>query len=159
MKPSSAFRVLALPADSFSELFSLSDEALAAHGAHRRIVDATPGYPCRVSLVDADPGETVIGFSYAHHAVAGPYCGSGPIFVRAHARQAEFSINEVPALLRDRLLSIRSYGPTWLMINASVVPGRDLKAEIERMFDDDSNAYLHVHNAGPGCYMCSVDRV
>ena len=158
MNPSAAFRVCALPAESFSELFSLSDEALAARGAQRRIVDATPGSPCRVSLEDADRGETVIALSYAHHPVAGPYSGSGPIFVRPHACQAEFSIDEIPDLLRDRQLSIRAYGPTGLMNDASVVPGRDLKAEIKRMFEEGSNAYLPVHNAGPGCYLCSVER-
>ena len=158
MNPSSAFRVCALPAGTFSELFSLSGEALAARGAQRRIVDATPGYPCRVSLEDADPGEELIALSYAHHPVNGPYFGSGPIFIRPNACQAEFSVNEVPGLLRERLLSLRAYGSAGLMMDSTVVSGRDLRTEIERLFDDDSNVYLHVHNAGPGCYLCSVER-
>jgi len=159
MNPSADFRVCALPAESFAELFSQSDEALAARGATRRIVDETPGYPCRVSLQDVDRGETVIVLSYAHHPVAGPYFGSGPIFVRPHASQAQCEINAVPDLLRDRRLSVRAYDAAGLMSNASVVPGRDLRAEIERLFRDDLNAYLHVHNAAQGCYLCGVERV
>jgi hypothetical protein len=54
------FRITGLAADQFAGLFSLTDEELAARGAVRRIADAKPGYPCRVSLTDAEPGQEVI---------------------------------------------------------------------------------------------------
>ena len=52
-----AFRLTALPREIFASLFSLTDADLAARGVRRLIADAQPGYPCRVSLADAAPGE------------------------------------------------------------------------------------------------------
>src|ERR1700751_1381509 len=55
------FRIRGLPAEQFAPFFSMSDEELAANGAVRRIADARkPGYPCRVSLSDSNPGDELI---------------------------------------------------------------------------------------------------
>jgi len=40
-----AFRISGLSPEPFRHLFGLSDTHLAAHGAQRCIVDATPGFP------------------------------------------------------------------------------------------------------------------
>ena len=41
-----SFRIKGLPAEEFSDLFGLSDSALAARGAVHRIADdRDPGYP------------------------------------------------------------------------------------------------------------------
>ena len=64
------FRIRGLPAEQFAPLFSLSDEELAATGAVRRIADdRNPGYPCRVSLTNSNPGDELILVNYEHHAV------------------------------------------------------------------------------------------
>ena len=54
------FRITGLPAAPFSALFAMTDEELARHRALRRVCDGKPGFPCRVSLQDAEPGEEVI---------------------------------------------------------------------------------------------------
>lgn len=54
------FRIVALPAASFAPLFGLSDQKLAGRGAVRCVADRRPGFPCRVSLRDADPGESLL---------------------------------------------------------------------------------------------------
>ncbi len=154
-----AFRVSALEAEPYAPLFSLSDAELAARSARRCVVDSSPGYPCRVSLVDANLGEAVIALPYTHHTVAGPYNGSGPIFVREHAQQAQFEVGEIPDLLEHRLLSVRGYNPEGLMVNAKVVSGGEVRATIQDFFQNESIAYLHLHNAAPGCYMCNVERI
>ena len=65
-----SFRILGLPAQHFAHLFALSDNELAAQGAVRRIADArSPGYPCRVSLTDSTPGDTLLLVNYEHHPV------------------------------------------------------------------------------------------
>ncbi len=102
------FQVVALPVDQFSHLFSLSDTELLELGARRCIVDTRPGYPCRVSLTDAQLGERVILVPFTHHETASPYQASGPIFVREQAEQALPEVNEVPEMIRRRLLSIRA---------------------------------------------------
>jgi hypothetical protein len=94
-----SFQLIALPIERFSPLLTLSDEELAAHGARRLVADEKPGYPCRVSLVDADPGERVLAVSFTHHDVDSPYRASGPIYVRAAARTASPEVNEIPAML------------------------------------------------------------
>ena len=53
-----SFRITGLRAEQFNHLFALSDEELAAQGVVRRIADERrPGYPCRVSLTDSEPGD------------------------------------------------------------------------------------------------------
>lgn len=152
-----SFRILGLPAQSFTALFTLADAELAARGAVRRIADAKPGYPCRVSLTDAEPGEPVILVHHEHHAVASPYRASHAIYVRA-GEQTYDAIDAVPAQLRSRLLSVRGFDATGMMTGADVVDGAALEAAIATLFCDPRATYLHVHFAKPGCYAARVER-
>ena len=152
------FRLVALPVEAFAHLFDRSEPELAAHGAQRCIVDAQPGFPCRVSLVDAELGERVILLPFTHHDTPSPYRGVGPIFVREHARTANLEVNEVPEMIRRRLLSIRAYDRNGIMIGAEVAEGSSLEAQIERFFLDAAVKSLHLHNARPGCFNCRVER-
>ncbi|MEP7336860.1 MAG: DUF1203 domain-containing protein [Acidobacteriota bacterium] len=152
------FQMIGLPIEKFDSLLSLSDEALQALGAKRMVADKKPGYPCRASLIDAEPGETVLLLPFSHHDVASSYRASGPIFVRADAQTARPAINEVPAMLRSRLLSIRAYDEEAMMVGSDVVNGSELEEHISRFFDDPSVKYLHLHNARPGCFNCRVER-
>jgi hypothetical protein len=153
-----AFRLVALPVEAVAHLFDRSDAELAAHGAQRCIVDTKPGFPCRVSLVDAELGEHVILLPFTHHDTPSPYRGVGPIFVREHARTAHLAVNEVPAMIRRRLLSIRAYDRSGILIGAEVAEGSGLEAQIERFFRDAAVESLHLHNARPGCFNCRVER-
>jgi len=63
------FRIVGLPLTQFEPLFSLDDHELAQKVARRLIVDAKPGFPCRVSLQDAEIGERVILARFVHHDV------------------------------------------------------------------------------------------
>ena len=152
------FQVSGLPMEPFASLFAMSDEELALQNARRYIADAKPGFPCRVSLVDAEPGETVILLPYAHLAIDGPYHSSGPIFVRANAKPAKLKVNELPEVVKERLISVRAYSADSLMLASAIVEGRNLDRQIVEFFTDDKVAYLHLHNAKPGCFSCRVDR-
>jgi hypothetical protein len=154
----STFRFVALPYEIFAPWFDLDETELAERGARRVQVEESPGAPCRVSLVDAEIGETALLLSYAHHDVASPYRAAGPIFVRRDAREAKPAVGEVPALLRHRLLSLRAYDDAAMMVGAEVVEGSGVERVIERLFSDDAVRYLHVHNARPGCFNCRVVR-
>ena len=155
---SNAFRITPLAAETFRPLMALDDEALAARGIRRTIADEKPGFPCRVSLEDAEPGERVLLLPFTHHDVDSPYRGSGPIYVREAAVTASPRVNQVPAMLLGRLLSVRAYDHHAMMVESEVVEGRVLDALIARMFTNPEIAYLHVHNAKPGCFNCRVDR-
>ena len=153
-----AFRIQGVPADTFQHLFSKSDDELENIGMKRCVADMSPGYPCRVSLEDADIGETLILGQFEHHPVCGPYRSSGPIYIRETARDQFDCINEVPKQLLTRLLSIRGYDRVGLMRSAEVIEGRDLATVIEGFFTNADIDYIHVHNARPGCFACRVDR-
>jgi hypothetical protein len=154
----SSFRIVALPIEAFTPLFGMDDAELSRHSARWCVADAKPGFPCRVSLVDAEPGERLILAPFQHHDVASPYRASGPIYVREHATRSSPAVNEVPDSVRRRLLSVRAYNADGFLIDAEVTEGRELEGTIDRFFADPSVAYLHLHNARPGCYSCRVDR-
>ncbi|MDQ3229353.1 MAG: DUF1203 domain-containing protein, partial [Pseudomonadota bacterium] len=117
--------------DLFRPLFGLDDLSLRLLGIERRIADTKPGYPCRVSLQDAEPGETLL-LSFEHHAVDGPYRSSGPIFVREAAQSTCVLRNDIPEQQRSRLLSVRAYDSHGAMHLAEVVEGTSLEALIAR---------------------------
>src|SRR5687767_4080081 len=60
------FVISGLSPEPFRPLFALPDEALAERRIVRRTVDAPVGFPCRVTLQDAVPGETVLLMNYEH---------------------------------------------------------------------------------------------
>lgn len=159
MRTTASFRLLPLSRSQFEPLFALDECDLAGRGARRVVVDAKPGFPCRVSLEDADPGERVILLPFTHHPGHSPYRASGAIFVRETAKEAVLAAGEVPEAVRRRLLSVRAYDGDGLMIDADVTEGAELESRIERFFSDARIACLHVHNARPGCYFCRVERV
>lgn len=153
-----AFQLVALPYEPFAPLFDHTHAELAAIGARRMFVDTKPGFPCRVSLADAEIGETVLALPFTHHDVDSPYRASGPIFVRRGTSMASPGVNEIPLMFAHRLLSIRGYDESAILTVAEVVHGKELEGAIQRLFSDENVSYLHLHNAGPGCYNCSVRR-
>lgn len=152
------FQIVGLSHDLFAPWFELSDDALAARGAVRRIADLNPGYPCRVSLEDAALGDELLLLPFEHHRADSPYRSAGPIFVRQGVAQKRLPPGELPQVVTRRLISVRAYDATAMMVDASVHKGVDLRPEIERLLADERVAYLQLHNAKPGCFSCQVDR-
>lgn len=153
------FQITALRAEDFDHLFALNDAALAAHQAKRLTVDASPGTPCRVSLEDAAIGETVVLLNHTHQPENSPYQSRHAIFIREGAEQAQPVINEVPDVIRSRLISARFFDHAHMMVEADVVDGNDVGALIAEMFERADIAYAHLHNAKPGCFAAAVRRV
>lgn len=153
-----SFQMISLPVEPFAPLFDESDPALREKGVRRLLADESPGYPCRVSLADAEVGETVLLLPFTYHDVASPYRASGPIFVRQGARRAAPLPGDVPPMFRHRLQSVRAYDAEAMMVGAEVVAGTDLEGAIMRLFARSEVDYLHVHNASPGCFNCRVIR-
>jgi hypothetical protein len=152
------FRFTGLAPEQFAPLFALSDSELAARGMRRMVAEAKPGFPCRISLEDAEVGERLILLTFDHQPAHSPYKASGPIFVREVAREAYDRVGEMPEVLPGRLLSLRAYDAGDLMVEADVVEGAGAEAAIDRFFARDDVRYIHVHNARRGCYACRVDR-
>jgi len=154
-----SFRIVGLPTEPFAPLFALSDVELAERGAVRRVADARkPGYPCRISLTDSQPGDELILVNYEHHAVDSPYRMRFAVYVRK-GEETYDQVGEVPEQLRVRALAVRAFDTNAMMLGWELVEaGGNLEATIERLLADPRAAYLHIHYAAPGCYAAKVER-
>jgi len=154
-----SFQISALPAETFSHLFGMTDDALKQCQARRSVVTETPGTPCRVSLMDAAVGETVILTNYTHQPADSPFRSSHAVYVRENAVQAKPKVNEVPALMQARVISLRYFNSEDMMIAADVVDGKDIGSHLLAAFEDPAIAYAHIHYAKPGCFAAVASRV
>ena len=154
-----SFQLVGLPSGPFARLFELSDSDLARIDARRVIADSKPGFPCRVSLEDAEIGEELLLLPFEHQPAASPYRSSGPIFVRRSATQSFVEPGIIPDTVRNRLMSVRLYDAGHQMIDATVCPGSETARIIESMFSRPEAGYIHLHNANRGCFSCTVRRL
>jgi hypothetical protein len=153
------FQIKALDHKQFEPFFSLTDRELSKIGGIKMIVDEKPGFPCRVSLEDANIGEEVILIPFEHHKTKSPYQAKGPIFIRKGVIQKELEINEIPEMFNHRLLSYRGYNKHGIMKSAITGEGKNTKTIIEKMFKMNEIKYIHIHNSSPGCFNCEVNRI
>ena len=153
-----AFQFHALDPRPFEYLFDLDDADLARHLARRTVVTGKPGAPCRVSLADAEVGETVLLVNFEHLASQSPYRSRHAIFIRRGVPQARPAVDEVPAIFRSRLLSLRGFSVDDMLLAADVVDGQEVHAAIPAMLETPDVAELYVHFAKPGCFGARVTR-
>ena len=148
--PRFALRPLPAPLPSLEPLPS---------AARTIVVDEENAFPCRRCLRDAEPGERVVLLSYDPFETDADsaYRQPGPIFVHAGPCSYEAS-DPLPAQLTRRLLSVRTFDDGHVMLAGVVIQGQELEVTAERLLADDAVSYLHVHNAGPGCFATRIDR-
>jgi hypothetical protein len=153
------FRLIGLSPQPFEHLFELSEQDLANLGALRVVADASPGYPCRVSLVDAAVGDDLLLLPYCHQPAPSPYRASGPIYVRRGAAQADMLPGEVPDCVTRRLMSVRAYDDSHMLIDATVCEGPATAGILRSLFQSPTVTDIHLHNAKQGCFSCAAVRV
>jgi Protein of unknown function (DUF1203) len=153
-----SYVISGLDAAPFRRLYGLSDPALAAEQVIRMTADSKPGFPCRITLEDAEPGETLLLLNYEHLPDASPYRSRHAIFVREGAETPALYMDEIPEQLATRLVSVRAFDRYAMMTDAEMAEGKALEPLIETMFADPEVAFLHVHNAKRGCFAARVDR-
>jgi hypothetical protein len=137
-----SFRITGLSNEPFKSLFGLTDDELAARGAKRYIADAKPGFPDRIELRDAEPGESVILVNHQHQPADTPYRASHAIFVLESAGERYDRTNEVPEVLRPRVISLRAFDAAHMIVDADLVKGADLEASIERLLGNTEVDYI-----------------
>ena len=153
-----SFRITGLSPEPFRDLFGLPDDQLARRGIRRYRVDAKPGFPDRIEMREAEPGETVLLLNHICQPAQTPYFATHAIYVREGASQVYDRIGEVPQVMRSRLLSLRAYDEAGMMLDADVVDGAALEPVIARLFANPGVSYIHAHNAKRGCYAARIDR-
>lgn len=154
-----SYRITGLSPEPFAQFYDLDDDALAARGVTRYIVDEKPGFPDRIELRDLEPGERVLLLNYEHQSANTPYRSSHAIFVREGANVPYDRINEIPEVMRARPLSLRAFDHQGMMLDADLVDGKDVEPLIARMFENPEVEYIHVHYAKRGCFSARIDRV
>ena len=153
-----SFRITGLSPEPFQHLYGLSQEELARHGVKRYVADEKPGFPDRIEMKDAEPGQTMLLINHVCQPADTPYHARHAIFVREEARQTYDRIGEIPEVMRCRLLSLRAFDEVGMMLDADVLDGANIEDAIERFFANPDVAYIHVHNAKRGCYSGRIDR-
>jgi Protein of unknown function (DUF1203) len=157
--PAMSFQILALDPSPFAKLFGLSDADLRERNAVRMAVTEEPGFPCRVGLRDMPVGASALLLNWRHQDAASPYMANGPIFVEEGVTAAAtLAPDEIPDVLRRRLLSLRAYDANGMMIDAEVVEGQEAGSLIARLFDNPHTNETHVHFARRGCYAARIVR-
>jgi len=153
------YAITGLDAAPFRPLFGLSDEALAERHIMRVIADAPVGFPCRVMLEDAKPGDSLLLLNHEYQQVESPYQGRHAIFVNERAEAPARFVDEVPPVLSIRkAMSLRAFDDAGMIIDADVVPGAEVEPLILRLLGNPRTAYIHAHNAGRGCFAARIDR-
>ena len=152
-----SFRVTGLSPEPFRPLFGLPDEELARRGARRYVADG-PGFPDRIEISDAAPGETLLLVNYVHQPADTPYRASHAIFVRERDVAPTDMVDDLPPAMRARPLSLRAFDAQGLMVDGDLVDGAEAEALIERLFADPDVAYIHAHYAKRGCYAGLIER-
>ena len=152
-----SFLIAGLDPELFRDLKTLDDAALAERGVQRVRVEERPAAPCRISLDDAEIGESVLLLGYDHQPADTPYRQQGPIFVRETSRRFE-GVDVVPPALARRTLSLRGFDAAHMMIEADLVEGADAAMLVERFFANPDVAYIHAHYARRGCFAATIER-
>jgi hypothetical protein len=152
-----SFRITGLSPEPFRPLFGLPDDALARRGARRYVADG-PGFPDRIEISDAAPGETLLLVNYTHQPAETPYRASHAIFVREREVAQTDMVDDLPPAMRARPLSLRAFDAAGLMVDGDLVEGAAAESLIERFLADPAVAYIHAHYARRGCYAGLIER-
>lgn len=152
------YQIKGLPIDQFAALFGRGDADLAKCNAVRVTADHKPGYPCRVTLEDAEPGETLLLINYEDHRVASPYRHSYAIYVRENAIESASLRGKLPQVFANRPIALRAFDGDGMLRGATLALANDVDDRIAQLFADPTIAYLHAHNAAHGCFAARIDR-
>lgn len=153
-----SYRITGLSPAPFAPLFGKSDAELSDLGVERIIADAPDCYPDRITLRDAEVGESLLLLNHQHQPAQSAYQSSHAIFVLEGAEAAYEAVDEIPPVMAHRLLSLRGFNAADKIEDGRVVPGAEADAAIRDMLDNDRIRYIHAHNAGHGCYSGLIER-
>lgn len=125
---------------------------------------ATPegGFPCRVCLRLARPGEEVLLGSYDLPKPQGTYWTPSPVFVHAEPCTPYDGRDELAeTVTANGLVSVRAYDRDGMCLYdlGQVSAGADAGPPLARALADPRTDFVNIHTARPGCLLCRVERV
>jgi hypothetical protein len=152
------YRIEGLAPEPFRPFFAMDESELAAWNARRVTADSAGGFPCRVSLEDAAPGEQLILVNHVSHDVPTPFRTSYAIYVRECAARSAAFEDEVPAYLDRRTLGLRGFDAEGMLRTAALAMPGEADRRIRAMMAREEVATVHAHNAAYGCFLARIER-
>jgi hypothetical protein len=152
------YKISGLDPAQHSHLFAMTDAELAAINARRLTATADRGFPCRVSLRDADEGENLILFHHVSHDVVTPYRSAYAIYIRENAQVAAEYVDETPPVFEGRPIALRGFDADGNLRDAALALQGQADALIRELFESEDIAYIHAHNAAHGCFSAAIRR-
>ena len=152
------YRISGLEPFNYSHLFGLNEAELAERGAVRMTADARPSFPCRITLDDAEIGETLLLVNHCSHDGDNPYRATHAIFINEGATEAAVYADEIPPALQRRILSLRAFDEAGMMTDAALAQPGEADAVIRRLLADPAVDHIDAHNAIRGCFAARVER-
>jgi hypothetical protein len=152
------YRIEGLRPERFAALIGSSDNELARSNALRVVAGSKPGFPCRITLKDAEAGEPLILFNFVSHDVETPFRTAYAIYVRETAREAAIYEDRIPPLFERRILGLRGFDSDGMLCKALLALPGEADQRIREMFADPGVATVHAHNAAHGCFLACIER-
>lgn len=128
--------------------------------AHSRIVDG-PGFPCRHCLRLGEAGEEMLLVSWDLPRPQGPYWTPSPVFLHAHdCASAEVHDTLPETVTANAIVSLRHYDAEGMCLYdlGLVAAGDAVEPALRRNLADPRVAFINIHTARPGCWLCGVER-
>lgn len=151
------YRIRGLDPSPYRHLVGLADAELARHDTVRMTADSRPGYPCRITLDDVEPGTTVLLVNHVSHE-AGPYRASQAIFVSEDAHRPADYEDSIPPALDRRILSLRAFDNGGMMLDARLSQPGEADILLRELLANSSVHHIDAHNAVRGCFAARVER-
>lgn len=152
------YRIAGLDPAPFQPLFAMDEVGLAASRATLQRASASRGFPCRVSLRDADEGEELVLVHHVNHEVETPYRNAFAVFVRRAAQEPAVFVDECPPVFEGRPLAMRGYTAAGNLHAARLAMPGEADETIRDMLNDPAIGYIDAHNAAHGCFAARVHR-
>ena len=142
----------------FRQFAAMDDAELVRHSAVRVAVDAKPGYPCRITLEDAEPGEAMILLNHCSREGDTPYGARHAIFVGENALRVGEYFDRTPPVFAGRHLSLRAFDLDGMMVDALLAAPGEADDGLRRLFGNERVLEVDVHNAVRGCFAARALR-
>lgn len=153
-----SYRITGLEPSQFEPYFAMSETELAERRALRTRAKASMGFPCRISLRDADAGDELLLVNHVNHAVENPYRNAFAIYVRKDAREAAEFVDECPPVFSGRPIALRGYDADGMLTEARLALPGEADAAIRALLENPAIAYIDAHNAAHGCFSARIER-
>ncbi|WP_129791151.1 DUF1203 domain-containing protein [Sphingosinicella sp. CPCC 101087] len=153
-----AYRIEGLAPTAFEGFLGLSDADLAERRAMRVTADSPQGFPCRVTLENAAPGERLLLVNHVSHDVPTPFRTAYAIYVREEAAEAARFVDTLPPVFEGRTLGLRGFDAEGMLKGALLAMPGEAEARIAELLERPEIATIHAHNAVHGCFLACIER-